>query len=111
MPPRLRHIHWLTNPGAAISAKVSAMNAITLATMSSVTTDLRPVVQRGMKGWMRGEPMWEKLARRKQLSNHFGRKWEEKSKFQTNGPHRPHNPHGTQPVMACRAPPENLGQQ
>jgi len=47
------------------------MNAITLATISSVTTDRRPVVQRGMKGWIRGEPMAQKVARRRPLSNHF----------------------------------------
>jgi hypothetical protein len=28
--------------------------------MSSVTTERRPVVQRGMNGWMRGEPMSKK---------------------------------------------------
>jgi hypothetical protein len=57
--------------GIDISVNVWAMNAMTLTTMSIVTTDLRPVVQRGMKGWMRGEPMREKLARGTQLSNPF----------------------------------------
>ncbi len=38
------------------------MNAMTLTTMSSVTTDRRPVVQRGMNGWMRGEPMGKKFS-------------------------------------------------
>jgi hypothetical protein len=37
------------------------MKAITLHTISRVTTDLRPVVQRGMKGWMRGEPIASKI--------------------------------------------------
>ena len=66
--------HCFANPGDAISANVCPINATTLHTMSSVTTDLRPVVQRGMKGWMRGEPMTQKLARPVPLSNQF---WEE----------------------------------
>ena len=80
-PPMLRHSQSRTNPGAAISANVCPMNAITLATMSSVTTERLPVVQRGIKGWMRGEPMPEKLTRRALLSNHFQRENRDFSEF------------------------------